>query len=147
VVSRVATWMSISAAAVVGAALGGSAVYVGSDEFRYGGREHVDLGRWVQTGDPWTESLMPGARWATDQLCTWEVPCMQAVQSDTLTMYRFADREDAAAAARDWAGEAYLSGWIVVRFAPGGLTAAERRDLAAGLDCINVGVAEGGLEC
>ena len=122
-------------------------MYVGSDEFLYGGREHVDLGRWAQPGDPWTESLVPGARWATDQLCSSELPCMQAVRADTLTMYRFADREDAVAAARDWADEAHLSGWIVVRFVPEGLTAAERRDFAAGLDCINVGVAEGGLRC
>ena len=90
---------------------------------------------------------MPGARWATDELCDAERPCIQAVESDTLTMYRFEDREDAVAASREFAGEAYLSGWIVVRFEPGGLTAAERRECAGYLECINGGVAEGGLEC
>ena len=91
--------------------------------------------------------MMPGARWATDQLCGSELPCIQAVEPDTLTMFRFAEREDAVAAARSRAGQAYLSGWIVVRFEPDRLTAAERSEFAASLDCVNVGVAEGGLEC
>ncbi len=136
-----------SEGAVIGAALGALAVHAGTDEFRYGGREDVDLGRWVTADDPWTRSVLPGARWATDELCGADLPCVQALRSDTLTMYRFADREDAVAAARGFAGEAHLSGWIVVRFEPGRLTAAERREFAAGLDCIGVGVAEGGLEC
>ena len=59
----------------------------------------------------------------------------------------FDDRQDAVAAALEFAGDAYLSGWIVVRFEPDALTAAERREFAYSLDCINVGVAEGGLEC
>ncbi|MGY1737933.1 hypothetical protein [Geodermatophilus sp. SYSU D00684] len=137
----------VLAAGVVGAASGALAVYVGTDDFRYGGREHIDLGSWVGAEDAWTQSMVPGARWATDELCGADLPCRQAVQSDTLTMYRFAEREDAVAAARDFAGEAYLSGWIVVRFEPGKLTRAERSELAAGLDCINVGVTEDGLEC
>ncbi len=121
--------------------------YAASGELAYGGRKHIDLDSWVDADDSWTESMMPGARWATDDLCEPDLPCMQAVRSDTLTMYRFEDREDAVAASRAFAGEAYLSGWIVVRFEPGGLTGAERREFAATLDCINVGVAEGGLEC
>jgi hypothetical protein len=134
-------------AGVVGAAVGALAMYVGSDDFRYGGREHIDLGGWVGAEDAWTQSMMPGARWATDELCGADRPCRQAVQSDTLTMYRFAEREDAVAAARDFAGEAYLSGWIVIRFELGKLTQAERAEFAAALDCINVGVTEDGLEC
>ncbi|MGY1795151.1 hypothetical protein ACI796_14330 [Geodermatophilus sp. SYSU D00525] len=140
-------WVPAAAGAVVGAAVGGLAVYLGSDGFLYGGREHVDLGSWVRAENPWTESVVPGARWATDELCGADLPCIQAVRAETLTMYRFADREDAVATARAFAGEAHLSGWIVVRFEPGGLTAAERREFAATLDCVNVGVAEGGLEC
>ena len=140
-------WIPVAAGAVVGAALGALAVYVGTDDFLYGGRQHIDLDRWVGAEDAWTQSMMPGARRATDELCDADFPCIQAVQSDTLTMYRFADREDAVAAAREFAGEAYLSGWIVIRFESGGLTAAKRREFAASLDCINVGVAEGGLEC
>ena len=140
-------WLPVAAGVAVGAVSGALVVYLGSDDFRYGGREDIDLGGWVQPGDPWTESMMPGTQWATDQLCGPELPCIQAVESDTLTMYRFAEREDAVAAARSFAGEAYLSGWIVVRFEPDGLTAAERREFAGSLDCIHVGIAEGGLEC
>ncbi|MGY1671439.1 hypothetical protein [Geodermatophilus sp. SYSU D00710] len=69
------------------------------------------------------------------------------MQSETLTMYRFDDREDAVAVAREFAGEAYLSGWIVVRFERDGLTAEERREFANTLDCIDVGVPGGGPEC
>ncbi|WP_409329162.1 hypothetical protein [Trujillonella humicola] len=132
---------------VGGAAAGAGAVYLSSDAFLYGGREHIDLESWVEREDAWTERMMPNARWATEELCGADLPCMQAVQADTLTMYRFDEREDAVAAARDFAGEAYLSGWIVVRFEADVLSAAERREFAYSLDCINVGVAEGGLEC
>ena len=51
------------------------------------------------------------------------------------------------AAARRFAGEAHLSGWIIVRSEPGALTAAERNEFAVGLDCLHVGVTEDGLEC
>jgi hypothetical protein len=142
----VVRWLPV-AAGVVGAVIGAAVVHVGTDDFRYGGRENIDLAGWVGTEDAWTRSMMPGARWATHELCGAGLPCRQAVRSDTLTMYRFGDREDAVAAARHFAGEAYLSGWIVVRFEDGGLTAAQRREFAESLDCINVGVAEGGLEC
>lgn len=91
--------------------------------------------------------MMPGARWATDELCGAALPCTQAVQSDTLTMLRFAEREDAVTAARDLAGESYLSGWIVVRFEPRGLTRAERAEFAVSLDCVKVGNTEDGVEC
>ncbi len=122
-------------------------MHLGSDEFLYGGRRHVDLGGWVDAADPWTRSLAPGARWATDELCDAGRPCTQAVEADTMTLYRFADRGDAVAAARDLAGEAYLSGWVVVRFDPGELTRAQRREVALALDCTNVGTAEDGSEC
>ena len=137
----------VVAGVVLGAALGALVAYAASGELAYGGRKHIDLESYVEDQSSYDRSVMPGARWATDELCDAERPCIQAVESDTLTMYRFEDREDAVAASREFAGEAYLSGWIVVRFEPGGLTAAERREFAGSLDCINVGVAEGGLEC
>ncbi len=140
-------WIPVAAGAVVGAAVGALAVYVGTEDFLYGGREHIDLDAWVAADDAWTRSMVPGARRATGELCDADLRCIQAVRSDTLTMYRFADREDAVAAARGFAGEAHLSGWVVIRFEPGGLTAAQRREFAAHVDCIGVGVAEGGLEC
>ena len=75
------------------------------------------------------------------------LPCVQAVASQPLTMYRFDDQDDAVAAARYSAGEAHLSGWIVVRFEPGGLPAQRRRDVVTGLDCIDVGTTSDGIEC
>ena len=137
----------MSAAAVVSTAVGALAMYLGSDDFSYGGRAHLDLDTWVGAEDSWTRTAMPGAAWATDELCGTDLPCVQAVRSDTLTMYRFEDRDDAVAAARGYAGEGHLSGSIVVRFEPDGLSAAERSEFSGYLDCINVGVAEGGLEC
>jgi hypothetical protein len=138
---------AVVGAAVVGAAVVAGAVYVGSDEFRYGGQRDVDLGGWLDPADPWTRSVAPGARDATAELCDAGRPCTQAVRADTMTLYRFADRGDAVATARDLAGEAYLSGWVVVHFDPGGLTAAQRREVALTLDCSHVGVAEDGTEC
>jgi hypothetical protein len=100
------------------------------------GRKHIDL-----TG------VLPGGRVATDELCSAELPCNQAVTSGTHTMYRFDEQEQAVAAAREFAGEAYLSGWIVVRFEPGALTVEQRREVALFLDCTNVGVTDDGVEC
>ncbi|NEM04529.1 hypothetical protein [Geodermatophilus normandii] len=136
-------WAGVSMAVglVVGAGLVEDYHWLEDD----GSRRHVDLGTFVDTGgDP---AALPGGRWVTGDVCDEEVPCIQAVRSDALTVYRFADRDDAVALARSFAGDAYLSGWIVVRFEPGALTAAERVSFASDLDCINVGVAEGGLEC
>ena len=91
--------------------------------------------------------MMPGARWATDELCGSDVPCMQAVTSETLTMYRFADRDDAVAAAESFGADGYLTGWIAVRYEPGGLTPAEREDFEYGISCINTWVGEAGQDC
>ncbi len=38
--------------------------------------------------------MIPGARWATDELCGEDLRCIEALTSDTLTMYRFAERDD-----------------------------------------------------
>ncbi|WP_336027124.1 hypothetical protein [Geodermatophilus sp. FMUSA9-8] len=133
------TWL------VVGLTLGLTAGVLGSEAWHWldenGSRRNVDLASFV--GDP----ALPGGRWATDELCDDEVPCFQAVRADDLTLYRFPDRDDALAVGRSFAGDAYVSGWMVVRFEPGALTADERVAFAGRLDCIDVGVAEGGLEC
>ncbi|SDM93063.1 hypothetical protein SAMN05660642_03607 [Geodermatophilus siccatus] len=130
------------AGVVVAALVAAAAFVVTSDP-----RRDIDLGAWVEPGDSWARTAMPNARWATDELCGGDLPCRQAVRSDTLTMYRFADRDDAIAVARRFAGEAYLSGWIVVRFEPGALTRAQRSEFAAALDCLHVGTTEDGVEC
>ena len=75
-----------------------------------------------------------------------DLPCVQAVTSETLTMYRFPEQEQAVAMARGLAGEAYRSGWIVIHVEPGALTLAERRDIALSVDCTNVGVTADGVE-
>ena len=135
--------VAVAAGVVVGVALVAVVVFLAT----FDGRRLIDLGAWVGAQDPWRQSMVPNARWATDELCDADLPCTQAVQSDTLTMYRFADRDDSVRAARYFAGESYLSGWIVVRFEPGALTAEQRREFAAGLDCLHVGITEDGVEC
>jgi hypothetical protein len=90
---------------------------------------------------------MPGARWATDELCTRDFPCIQAVESATLTMYRFEDRDRAVAAAEAFGENGYLTGWIAVRYEPGALTEWERYDFEYGISCINTWVGEDGQDC
>ncbi|WP_147251429.1 hypothetical protein [Blastococcus sp. TBT05-19] len=132
---------------LIGALVGAGIVWAAGQVAGYDGRKHIDLAGWAEADDAWTREMMPGARWATDELCSDELPCDQAVTSETLTMYRFDDHADAVAAAREFAGEAYKSGWIVVRFEPGALSREERQAFVGGLDCINVGVTEDGVEC
>jgi hypothetical protein len=112
----------------------------------YDGRKGIDLTAWTRD-DAWRAELMPGARIATDELCDEDLPCVQAVASETVTMYRFAEQEQALATARRLAGEAYLSGWIVLHFEPGALTQAQRREIALSVDCVNVGITADGVEC
>ncbi|MCA0144968.1 hypothetical protein [Blastococcus sp. LR1] len=132
---------------LIGALVGAGIVLAATFVTNYDGRKTIDLAAWAEVDDAWDREMMPGARWATDELCTDDLPCSQAVTSDTLTMYRFDDHADAVAIARRFAGEAYKSGWIVVRFEPGGLTADQRQSFVGVLDCINVGDTEDGLGC
>jgi hypothetical protein len=62
-------------------------------------------------------------------------------------MYRFAEREEAVAAADSFSDDDYLTGWIAVRFEPGALTAAERDSFEYGVGCINTWVSEDGRDC
>jgi hypothetical protein len=111
------------------------------------GRKDIDLGLWVGAEDAWTQSVMPGARWASDELCSDELPCIQAVTSETLTMYRFADRDEAVTVAEQFGEDGYLTGWIAVRYEPGGLTAAQRDEFEYGIGCINTWISEDGRDC
>ena len=110
----------------------------------YDGRVNVDLGSWAD-GDGF--GFTPGARWATDELCGSDVPCIQAVTSETLTMYRFEYRALAQAAAAYWGEDAYLTGWIVVRFEPGALSAEDRYAFEYFVGCNNTWVSEDGRDC
>ena len=113
----------------------------------YDGRQDIDLEPWADPEDAWTQSMMPSARWATDELCSPEFPCIQAVTSETLTMYRFGEREFAVAAAEHFGEDGYLTGWIAVRYEPGALTESERYDFEYGISCINTWVGEEGQDC
>ena len=110
----------------------------------YDGRQNLDLESWANGAE---SGFMPGARWATDELCGSDLPCIQAVTSETLTMYRFEHRALAQAAAAYWGEDAYLTGWIVVRFEPGGLSAGERYAFEGWVGCNNTWVSEDGRDC
>ena len=62
-------------------------------------------------------------------------------------MYRFEEREFAVAAADRFGDDGYLTGWIAVRYQPGGLTPAQREDFEYGISCINTWVGEAGQDC
>jgi hypothetical protein len=113
----------------------------------YDGRQDIDLGSWVGPQSAYDREMMPNPRWATDELCGGELPCIQAVTSDTLTMYRFARREHAVEAAESFGDDGYLTGWIAVRYEPGGLTDDERESFEFGISCINTWVGEDGQDC
>ena len=101
----------------------------------------------VVGGDAWSRSLMPEMRWATDEVCDVELPCVEAVTSETLTMYRFEDRDDAVAAAERFGDDGYLTGWIAVRYESGGLSESQRYEFEYGISCINTWVGEEGQDC
>jgi hypothetical protein len=99
----------------------------------YDGRQDIDLRRFVENDSP----FMPGAHLATEELCGPELPCSQAVDSDTLTMFRF-DSQDQASATASTFRDARLAGWIVVTFKENGLDEEERGDFMGALYCTHV---------
>jgi hypothetical protein len=62
-------------------------------------------------------------------------------------MYRFEERPPAVAAADHFGDDGYLTGWIAVRYEPGGLTASQRGDFESVISCINTWVGEEGQDC
>jgi hypothetical protein len=113
----------------------------------YDGRQDIDLEGWVDPQSAFDREMMPNSRWATAELCGDELPCIQAVTSDTLTMYRFARREHAVDAAESFGDDGYLTGWIAVRYEPGGLTPLQRTEFEYSISCINTWVGEEGQDC
>ena len=113
----------------------------------YDGRQNIDLGSWVSPQSAYDREMMPNPRWATDELCGDELPCIQAVTSDTVTLYRFARREHAVDAAESFGDDGYLTGWIAVRYEPGGLSESQRHDFEFYISCINTWVGEEGQDC
>ena len=111
------------------------------------GRQGIDLAPWVAPQSAYDSEMMPNPRWASDELCDEDLPCIQAVTSDTLTLYRFARREHAVDAAERFGHDGYLTGWIAVRYEPDGLTAAQRTEFEYGISCLNTWVGEEGQDC
>ena len=112
------------------------------------GRQSIDLRQWVDPQSAvYDREMMPNPRWATRELCGGPLPCIQAVTSDTLTMVRFVDRDDAEAYAEALGEDGYLTGWIVVRYEPDGLTAQQRTGFETVISCINTWVGEEGQDC
>ena len=139
-VYRIVVW-SVGLGAVAAVGLFFWALYF------YDGRQDIDLGSWVGPQSAYDREMMPNPRWATDELCGPELPCIQAVRSDTLTMYRFEHRELAVAHAEALGEDGYLTGWITVRYEPGGLSAEQRTEFEYGISCINTWVGEEGQDC
>jgi hypothetical protein len=83
-------------------------------------------------GDPF---LMPGAHDATADVCDKDLPCRWAVRSETSTVVMFADQDDAKKAGNALP-DARRSNWIVVQFAPGVLSSAEKDEFMRGVDGI-----------
>ena len=111
------------------------------------GRQSIDLRGWLEPQSAYDREMMPNPRLATGELCGDPLPCIQAVTSDTLTMYRFVDRDDAETYAEALGDEGYLTGWIVVRYEPAGLTAEQRTDFEYGISCVDTWVGEEGQDC
>ena len=113
----------------------------------YDGRQNIDLETWVGPQSAYDREMMPNPRWATEELCGPELPCIQAVASDTLTMYRYEHRKLAVAHAEALGENGYLTGWITVRYEPGGLSAEQRTEFETVISCINTWVGEEGQDC
>ena len=133
-------------AVAVGVPLGGIAL-LAYLFYSYDGRQAIDLGSWVGPQTAYDREMMPNPQWATDELCDDDLPCIQAVTSDTLTLYRFARREHAVAAAESFGDDGYLTGWIAVRYETGALSESERYDFEYAISCINTWEGEEGQDC
>jgi hypothetical protein len=82
---------------------------------------------------------MPGAQIATAGRCSVTVPCIQAVESDTMILRRFESAEQASATAAMLGGDVRLAGWILVEFKPGALSDDEKSEFLSSLYCLHVG--------
>ncbi len=100
----------------------------------YDGRQAIDLVGYVES----PSRYMPEAEMATEDLCSDMVPCVQAVDSDSLTMRRFESAPQASAIAAMLGGDVRVAGWVLVAFKPGALTDEEKEDFISALYCTHV---------
>lgn len=62
------------------------------------------------------ETPATNPRSVTEEKCGETVPCKSAVAADELTVYRFANKYDAAAFAHELGQNGYQSNWIVLEY-------------------------------
>lgn len=62
------------------------------------------------------ETPATNPRSVTEEKCGEAVPCKSAVMAAELTVYKFANKEDAAAFAQDLGQNGYQSDWIVLEY-------------------------------
>lgn len=100
-------------------------------------RQFLDIEESLLQPGSGADPFMPGARSVPDELCGAPGTCIQAVTSETVDVFRYSTREEAAAAAASWGVDGYHSYWIAVRFVPGRLSPYERGEFVEGFDGSN----------
>lgn len=98
-------------------------------------RSAIDAGHVVDT---YAQAGIPvsGIRDQTASKCVDVSACVQVVTTDQLTVWRFAEKEDAAMYAAE-IDDAHLSDFIVVEFVRGELTPTQRRNAAGMVDSMH----------
>jgi hypothetical protein len=110
-------------------------VSLGSTLINHDGRQDIDLQTFVDSSG----LHLTSGRMATEELCSDMLPCIQAVDSDTMTLRRFESAHEASAGAAALGGNIRLAGWILVEFKAGALSEAEKSDFLSTLYCVHVG--------
>jgi len=100
------------------------------------GRESIDLTGFIQP-DHGASAFLPGGHDATATICG-DGSCVQAVDSDTALLRKFATQAEAEEAAAALGDRGRLSGWIVVELKPDGLSPTDQAQLMQGIDGTNV---------
>lgn len=104
-------------------------------------REDIDLSIFLEDS-----RHLPHASLATEELCNEKIPCVQALQAETMTLFKFASRDHARSVERSLGEDAHRAGWIVVRYepeTPNGL----RQAFEEYIDCINTWETDDGRRC
>ena len=127
VTSRRALPLGLIVFALIGWTLGLTASCVAVDY--YDGRKSIDLLRWLD------HPQLVNERMATEDLCNDTIPCIQALESEEVNLYRFEDGKLAAAAAVDLDGDSYVAGWIVAEFKSAGMSPEEQDSFLTGFYC------------